>query len=412
MRNIILLLAVIVASCNTPQPQRIIKYDQAVEFADSLEDGEILQNDTIIGTSGRVYNQTGGKYFGAVYVKKTAIIRNVTFKNCDKWAIKVQGDRSTLFDTTYIINCAFDSIAAEGYGYGVWNQYGTVIIDSCRFNFLRHAFDCGSEGNMTIIQNSIFRNCFYIPIHQHRYVGDSVGVGLTVRNCQFYDTYMPFDIGVPFKGVNRIDSNYFLGNWIGKMGRDTIPIGSNFMNGKGMIPAPEITASKTSYRVGEKMTLKIGTTGYWSNGVTNRQTTTTFNFPMVRVYSAHTGGIADTITVVCSDTGTYTSLRVLSNCDFEFWSGDKLVQSVKKGKALDYKFYYFKADVHIRIKGTLIGVDRATFNVADGYRALRVRTSVGAIHIDNLCKNTYYDTYEFSLKTKVRQVGEWVEVGR
>ena len=340
-----------------------ITADSAVEFMDTLEDGDVLQNGTIRGVSGRVYNGTG-KYFGAIYVKVGATIKNIRFVNCDKWAVKIQGDRTRLTDTTYIINCTFDSVACEGYGYGVWNQYGTVIIDFCKFNFLRHAFDCGSEGNLTVIQNCEFRNCFYIPIHQHRYVGDSVGVGLTVRNCKFYDTYMPLDIGLPFKGMNRIDSNYFAGNYIGRMGRDTIPIGTNYMNGKGMISAPEIIG-RNSYKVGEKMSLKIDKTGFWNNGVTNRQTTTTFNYPMVKVYSVHTGGIADTMTVICSDTGSYTSMRVLATCDIEFWSGDKVIGVVKKGKAYDYKFYYFKADVKIKIKGNLIGVDRAGCSVVE-----------------------------------------------
>lgn len=384
------------------------------EFNDNqylfLLDGGYIHSGAIIGASGKVYNAKAG-YFGAIQVMTGGKIRAVNFKNCDKWAIRVFGDRWSHNDTTFITSCVFDSIPRDGSGYGTWNQHGVVIVDSCKFNFLRHAFDCGSEGNLTVIQNCEFRNCFYIPIHQHRYVGDSVGVGLTVRNCKFYDTYMPLDIGLPFKGMNRIDSNYFAGNYIGRMGRDTIPIGTNYMNGKGMAPAPEIIG-RNSYRVGEKMSLKIDKTGFWNNGVTNRQTTTTFNYPMVKVYSVHTGGIADTMTVICSDTGSYTSMRVLATCDIEFWSGDKVIGVVKKGKAYDYKFYYFKADVKIKIKGNLIGVDRATFNVADGYRALRVRTNVGVLHLDNLCYNGWYDTYEFGLKTKVKQVGEWVEVGK
>ena len=374
-----------------------------------VSSGSIL-NGTIQGASGRNYAIKEG-YFGAVQVVTKCKIKDVKFKNCDKWAIRVHGDRWSNLDTTYITNCTFDSIPRDGSGYGTWNQYGVVVMDSCKFNYLRHAFDAGSEANSTFIYNSEFRNCFYIPIHQHRYIGDSVGIGLTVKHCKFYDTYMPFDIGVPFSGQNTIDSNYFAGSWIGKTGRDTIPIGTNSMNGKGLIQPPNIIG-KTIYQAGEKMTLRVNETAEWNNGVVSKQTTTTFAFPMVRVYSAHVGGLSDTITVVALGSGNYTSFRVMAHCPVEVWSGEKRIASYPKGKLYDYRFLYYPDTVRIRLMGKAIGVDRSTFNVADGFRSLRIRTELGTAHLDNFLQSGFYDTFEEGVKVKIRYFEGYVEVWR
>jgi len=375
-----------------------------------LLDGGTIHSGQIIGASGRNYAIKTG-YFGAIQVMTKGSIKNMKFKHCDKWAIRIFGDRWSNNDTSFIISCSFDSIPRDGSGYGVWNQYGVVVIDSCKFNYLRHAFDAGSEANRTFITNSEFRNCFYIPIHQHRYIGDSVGIGLTVKHCKFYDTYMPFDIGVPFSGQNVIDSNDFAGGWIGKIGRDTIPIGTNRMNGKGMIAAPNITG-KSVYQTGEKMTLRIERAGEWNNGVKSKQTTTTFAYPMVRVYSAHVGGLSDTMTVVALGSGNYTSFRVIAMCDIEVWSGEKKIASYPKGKLYDYRFLYYPDTVRIRFMGKAIGVDRSTFNVADGFRSLRIRTENGTVHLDNFLQSGFYDTFEEGVKVKIRYFDGWVEVGR
>lgn len=372
---------------------------------------DTIKNGFIIGPSGRNYSNLEG-WFNGIQVMKKGVIENMNFKNCDKMAIRVLGDRWSNTDTTMIINCTFDSIPRDGAGYGIWNHGGVVYIINCKFNYLRHAFDAGSEANKTTILNSEFRNCFYIPIHQHRYIGDSVGIGLTVKGCKFYDTYLPIDIGVPFSGQNLIDSNFFAGNIIGKTGTETIPIGNNFMNGIGMIPAPNIQGRK-SYQVGEKTSLGIGSVGYWNNGIMAKEWVTSSTIPSVKVVSVHVGGLSDTMTVTFAGSGSYTTFKLMSTAPVEIWSATGMIMVLDPLKTIDFSEYYFKEAVKIRIMGSSIGADRTTFNVADGFRSLRIRTSQGTAHIDNFAATGgFYDTFEKNIRIKIRNYPGYVELSK
>lgn len=175
-----------------------------------IDKGKIF-NGTIRGANGNTQGNSG--YFGAVRIKTTGTIRNVDFRNSDKWAVDLRGIRGIFTDTTYISNCTFSGHKREGYGYGVWNQYGTVVIDSCDFLSGRHHIDGSSEGSRTIIRNSTFDRAYISAIHNHDYGGYS-GQGVDIINCIFYENSVNIDLHPPFPPNSHVIQDTI--NWNGQ----------------------------------------------------------------------------------------------------------------------------------------------------------------------------------------------------
>lgn len=436
MRKILLFITVVLVSCNTTVSKRTTEIDEIVRqlsesdtvrleprtynftgykdvlvkayfdlngatiIADSmlqtsfndnhflflLDSAGTIENGTIRGANGRTESLKNG-WFGAIRVLKSGLIENMNFTHCDKWAVYVTGDRKATDDITVITGCTFDLTMRDGTGYGFWNQYGTVSLFNNKFFRCRHAVDCGSEGNVTTITNNEFRGCFYIPIHQHRYIGDSTGQGMTVAYNKFYDPQYPqIDIGIPFKGKNIVTKNQFIGSRVGIMGRDTIPSGDNIMNGRELKPAPVVTSNKTLFQVGGKMTLRA--TGYstylWNNGVRGNQTTTTFRLPMVKCFTVYGDGLTDTATVLAVDTGAYFGFYAMSSMGkIEVYSGERLVKTLQGSQLHNYDYYLFRLpDVWLKVH---IG------NYA---------------YLDNIVRSGgFYDTFEEGLKVKLKYMG-------
>ena len=363
------------------------------KFLFVLDSAGTIKNGTIRGASGRTESIKSG-WFGAVKCLNSGIIQSITFNDCDKWAIYALGNRTHTKDTVKVELCVFNNTRREGYGYGVWNQYATVTVSNCKFGSVRHGIDCGSEANITTVMNNEFRGCFYIPIHQHRYKGDSVGMGVAILNNIFYDNLNPtIDIGVPFSGRNIISNNLFIGSKIGVTGRDSISIGDNKMTGYGM-KSPPIVTGRTYYQFGERMTLKAsGYSSYtWNNGVRGSQTSTTFNLPMVKAYSVYgNSSLSDTITVLCADTGSYFGFYAMSsNATIQVFSGERLIKTISGKQLHNYGYYFFRLpDVCLRV------------------------FAPSKVYLDNIVRSGgFYDTFEEGLKVKVRYYGTGISVSR
>ena len=351
-----------------------------------------LYKGTIIGANGRTESLLPG-WFGAIKALNSGLIENVRFLDCDKFGIYGLGNRNHTNDSLTIQNCTFENIAREGSGYAYWGQYITATFINNKVGKVRHGIDNGSEANKTYVLNNIFRGCYYIPVHQHRYKGDSVGLGIVIKNNIFYDpVQLPIDIGVPFSGTNVIENNLFASNMVGKIGRDTIPIGSNKIRGEGMKPAP-IISGRTLYQVGERMTLKASGTSeyYWNNGVRGSQTSTTFKQPMVKVFSCYGTGLSDTATVLCTDTGSYFGFFASGSGGYiEVYSGEKLLKTIKPAALYKYNYYLFREpNVYLKVYGG------------------------GNIYLENVvCSGGFYDTFEEGVKVKLKYYGTGISVSR
>ena len=378
-----------------------------------------IHNGTIRGSSGRSDAlQTG--YFGAIEATTGAVIENMKFVNCDKWAVIALGDKFSLTDTIWITNCVFDSIARNGSGYDINNRYGTVVITGNEFKNSRHCIDMGGSPNpVCIIRNNTFRSCFFISINQHKIDGtNKCGAGLEIVGNYFFDKYKPMQLAYPHSGVIRIDSNYFAGNIIGTVEDSIIPTGTNYMNGEKMPIGAKIIASKKVFQVNEQITLKAsGKDLTWSNGSHANQITTRGSMPMVRVFSCYSRGLTDTVTILVQGSGKYTGFRAMAHKNegkIEVWRGSEKIQSVVAAKFLNYNYFMFNTDsVKIRCYAPIkisfddyvanaeyyqtfeTGVDglrisykngagsasRQLYNVSSGYRNLTVEVSSGWIEV-------------------------------
>jgi hypothetical protein len=355
-----------------------------------LDSAATIRNGTIKGASGRTEAIMQG-YFSAIKVLHSGRVDSITFLNCDKFGVYVLGDRNTLTDTTFITNCTFELIPRMGAGYGGWFQYGTVIFANNMVSRVRHGIDCGSEGNRVFVLNNTFRGCYYIPIHQHRYIGDSVGQGIVIKNNLFLDPVaLTIDIGVPFSGENIIENNSFITKNIGLMGRDTIAIGNNQMNGTGIKPAPFIKGGGT-YMVGERYNLSVDVPCKWNNGVTGSKVSGTPKNPSVKVFSAYTNGLSDTCTVLSLGQGDYFGFYAMSaNGKIEVYSGEKLLKTIKGSGLYEYKYYLFPfPDVYLKVYPT------------------------EKVYLDNVVRSGgFYDTFEEGVKVKLKYYGTGISVSR
>lgn len=192
----------------------VIKSDSLFD-SDSLFvfilNGGSIKNLTIIGANGNTHTKQRG-YMGGIRVRTTGSIQNCRFINLDKWAVDVRGIRWTLSDTTYITGCTFTGTKRDGYGYSVWSNYGTVRIDSCRFDDARHHIDGSSEGHRFIITRSTFDRAYASAIHSHRYTGGFSGAGMDVTGCSFYRNAVDFDLQPPFAPYQHMIENNQLWN--------------------------------------------------------------------------------------------------------------------------------------------------------------------------------------------------------
>ncbi len=185
--------------------------------------GGTIKNLNIIGANGDAHPDKSG-YMGGIRVRTTGRIENVHFKNLDKWGIDIRGIRWTLTDTTFIKNCTFQNIKRDGYGYAIWTQYGTSLIENCKFTEGRHFIDGSSEGHKIIVKNCTFDRSYAQAIHLHEYRDGYSGSGLEVSECIFYRNAENFGIHPAFPpDTNRIENNVFwdaisTGFWMKSLG--------------------------------------------------------------------------------------------------------------------------------------------------------------------------------------------------
>lgn len=369
----------------------------------------------IMGASGRSESLMPG-YFIAIKARGSNRINNIFLKNCDKMAIWAYGDRFSLTDTVWITNCAIDSTARTGSGYGVFNSYATVLMYGNTITNVRHAYDMGGSPNpIGVLRNNTFRRCYFIPINQHKIDGEGTcGAGLTIVGNYFYHDYIPMQLVSPASGTLRIDSNYFSGSQIGTVNNIAIPKGTNVLNGEGMPPKPRISFTKRLFQTGEQITLKAsgGSGYYWSNGSTKDQITTRGSLPMVRVYSCYSRGLEDTVTILVAGGQTpYMGVRAMSGGgSIEFWRGEKMLKSVPANKFPTYQYFMqYHDSVSVRVRGLVYfddfvrsdglydtfeegvkvkitykgkaSVSRKLFNVSSGFRNLTVEVDSGYVEV-------------------------------
>ncbi len=330
----------------------------------------------ISGPNGRSTSLKSG-YFNAVKALKGVQIENIKFINCDKMAIMVTGDRFSFTDTVWVRNCIFDSTARDGSGYDLFIQYATLIATGNIFMRSRHAIDMGGSPNpIAIIRNNIFRFCFYVPINQHKIDGtNKASAGLEIVGNYFYDTYNPMKLVLPNSGTVRIDSNYFVGSFLGTYNDVNIPVGTNYINGEGMPKAPKITYNKKVFQINEQIVLKAtGKYLYWSNGSQSNKITTRGSQPIVRVFSCYSKGLIDTVTILVQGSGKYTGFRAMSSKltgKIEIWRGAEKLQTIATNKFLNYNYFMFNKDsISIRLYAPSI------------------------IHFDDYVTESYYQTFE------------------
>ena len=219
----------------------VIKYNSVVNsdtgFVFKAITGAVFKDITFIGPNGDTHIKETG-YLGCIRVWSTAVIENCRFINFDKWHIDIRSNRHTLSDTTYIRNCYFTGAKRDGYGYSIWTQYGTALIENCIFESGRHFIDGSSEGHRIILRNCSFDHAYESALHSHRYTDGFSGAGMDIINCFFGKNATDIDIQPPFPpAVHRIEGNTHYsgistGFWIkpltgviATVGTDTIPNG-------------------------------------------------------------------------------------------------------------------------------------------------------------------------------------------
>ena len=354
----------------------------------NLLNGASIVNGTIRGASGRSEPLLIG-YFGAVKTLGKARIENMKFINCDKWAIMTYGDRFSLTDTVWITNCTIDSTARTGSGYGVFNSYATVMMYGNTVSNVRHAYDMGGSPNpIGVLRNNTFRRCYFIPINQHKIDGTSTcGAGLTIVGNYFYHDYIPMQLVSPASGTLRIDSNYFSGGSIGTVNSIAIEKGSNYQNGEMMPPKPRISFTKRLFQTGEQITLKAsgGSVYYWSNGSKSDKITTRGSLPMVRVYSCYSRGLEDTVTVLVMGEGKYVGYRAMASSitgKMEVWRGEVNLGTYNANKFYNYRYFMHNTD------------------------SVFLRLYPGTYCFDDYVRSDgFYDTFEEGVKVKITYKG-------
>ncbi len=198
-------------------PGTVIRYDRIepgdTGFVFKAVTGAVFKDITFVGPSGNTHINGPGS-LGCVRVWSTAKFINCHFINFPKWSVDLRGDRKTLTDTTSFTNCIFEGSKMEGYGYGVWCQYATMVADNCLFTNCRHGIDGSSEGHRIILRNCKFDLCYISAIHEHEYQNGMSGAGFDILGCWFGNNSTNIDIRTPFPpGVNRIEGSMY---WDGK----------------------------------------------------------------------------------------------------------------------------------------------------------------------------------------------------
>ncbi len=355
-----------------------------------LLNGGTISDLTIFGPNGNVMAEGG--YFGAV--KTMALggtITSVNFINCDKYGVYNMGVRAHQNDICKIENCTFTGIKRLGYGYGVWTQYGYTIIRNSIFQDGRHGIDGSSESNQYDVRGCTFAASFYnYPVHLHEYSGGKSGLGMIFKHNYLFGGG-GIDIWPPFSGTTVIDSNYFEGSVIGRIGADQLPPMGNKINGKGMLPAP-LANQVVTYKVGQDIA-KIPATGYktlyYPDGMGNKPS----KLPRVKcfgVYGSQDGvrSITGYYTISVTDTGKYTGMWL--KC--------------------------FKTSVEVYVNGLYLETLSPTKWTSVLYRGVVTFVAkgdaTGECYIDDFVKSGTSETFEVTNKIKVNgQVGT-IKTGR
>ncbi len=387
---------------------QVIEGNGAVIRCDSLFDsdslstfilnGGVIRNLTIIGANPEAYTSRIG-FYGAVKSWLGGMLYNVTISAGDKWAVNVRGIRYSVADTTYLIKCKISSTKRDGYGYAVWNQYSTVVMDSCNIIDVRHGVDGSSSENRFIITNSTFENAHRSNIHLHIYPNGTTlsGVGMTFKNNAIYGRTINLQLQYPTPPhTSQITGNYFSANKlkVGTIGGDSIykvknksvTFENNYYNGEGLIAPPVLTAVD-QIRVGEQwQCTTTATKPRWSNGTTGKTLSMTFNFPSVRVVSCqdekawfHSAKTYKTV-VAKSDEFCFSVFLKAVGSTVSILRNDTVVKVLKPQELSNWMVYSNKMSGVYKIK-------------IEG---------VGQVMIDDYYQLPIIETFEQGIKNKVR----------
>jgi hypothetical protein len=310
---------------------------------------------TITGPNGNVMAEGG--YFGAVRVTEMGgKITNTNFINCDKFGIYNNGIRTSEDDSCYIANCTFTGNNRNGYGYGIWTQYGRSVVRNCVFQQCRHFFDCSSEAWSYDIQYCTFTASHWnYGLHNHEYPNGSLisGKGMVFKNNYVFGTTVPFE-GYRSSGATIMQSNFFEASSIGNLSgvpiqSDTTVFKLNKIGGEGMLPAPIITATE-SVRVGQP--IAFSTSGYKKLFTEDGRPPASFPAPFVKTYSCY--GVVGTVrsitaykAISVTDTGKYSGLYIKT-----FKSKVEVYKSGVKIATISspvWKMYLYRGDIRFKI---------------------------------------------------------------
>lgn len=348
--------------------------------------GGLLDSVIIFGPNGSV--MADGGYAGGVQsLEKGGTIRNCTILNCDKFGIYNKGARNTVKDTLKIVNCVIIGCKRNGYGYGIWTQYGLTRVYGSYFDQCRHFIDGSTESNQYDIQNNYFGESVYnFSIHLHIYPDKSnrSGNGFIFRGNYVFDKTNPVQIFRSFTGETKFEGNYFLAETIGSLSGEPIEQseiwGHNEIGGRGMLPAPTITAPDT-VRVGTPFTLSVS--GYKKYSFLYGEVPeNSHNYPNVHIYGAYgiDGGsrsIAAYKTVFVVDTGIYTG--------FNYKTFHSVIEVYRDGIFVE----------------RLTSFGWSKYLIRGGKITFKIIGEEGAeCYIDDWVKNGTYETFEVTNKIK------------
>lgn len=352
-------------------------------------DGGAIDSMNITGPNGNVY--ADGGYFGAVKVWSLGgRITNINFMNCDKFGIYNMGTRKSVTDSAYIANCTFTGIKRNGYGYGIWTQYGRSVVRNSVFQQGRHGVDGSSESNEYDIQYCTFTGSFYnYMIHLHAYPdGQAIsGNGFVFKNNYVYGKQVPIEIYKSSTGATLFQNNYFEASTdLGKISgipivSDTLVWKNNKTGGAGLPVAPVITGSDT-VRCGERVSFSAS--GYSVQVFPfGKPSVNGYASPRVKVYSCY--GVKSGVrslsaykSITVKDTGVYTGFYLKTyKCKIEVYRDGALIQVVTSPV---WKLILYRGG-------------KLTFKV--------VAEPGGVCMIDDWVKNGTSETFELTNKIKI-----------
>ena len=331
-------------------------------FMMTISNGSI-DSCTIIGPNNEI--MADGGYFGGIKISQGKITA-VNFISCDKFGVYITGNRTSVADSTFINSCTFTGIKRNGYGYGIWNQYGTCIIRNSIFQQCRHFFDCSSEAWIYDTQYCTFTASHYnYGLHNHMYPDTIVtaavsGAGFIFKNNYVFGTTIPYEGYRSKTGKVLFENNFFEAQIIGNISGfpimfDTLIWKNNKINGQGMLQAPVITCSSV-VKVGEKISFEAK--GYSKLIYEEGKPPLALPTPRVKTYSCYGvfGGIRSitsykSISVI--DTGKYTGFYLKTyKCKVEVYKDGYKIAVISSPV---WKNYLYRGNITFKIVSEING---------------------------------------------------------